>query len=141
MLTIQRPPRGNAWLQQSKSYSDFSFYIWYSFRNFSDLKTNNKYSSKKQDNVDLPFHKFYLLKRKSSQKKLRKWLINIVGLCSLTLQLVQKIKIHILSCSLNLKSLLTKNKIDTSTKQWWSSAPKFYKQLLIKVIFPNLKKK
>jgi len=95
----------------------------------------------KLDSVDYQFHRYYHLKRKSYKRKLRRWLINIVGSYSPTDQLDEMKVMSIVSCSSNPLLCLTKRLTDTSTRQWWSSQLRYSKQLSIKQISQNLKKK
>lgn len=71
--------------------------------NFLDQKTNNKFQSRKPNSEVFPFLKYYHQKKRNYMKKLKKWLKNILGSCSLIVQLATILKKLILLCNLNLK--------------------------------------
>ena len=110
--------------------------------NFSDWKINNKYLNLKPNKEVFQFHKSFHPKRKSCKRKQRRWLISIVGLFLLTVPLgAREIVMYTVSCSSSQPSCQTKRLIGISMKQWWSFQLKSSRQLLIRLIFQNLKKR
>lgn len=86
--------------------------------NYSVQRTSNKYWNKRQDNEVYLFHKFYHQRKRNYMKKPKRWLINTVGLFSLTLRLVLRMMVMFtVSCSLNLPSYQIKRQTGTFTRQ------------------------
>lgn len=114
---------------------------WTTIVSFSVLKTSNKFSSKKPNNVVFLFHKSYHRRKRSFLRRPRKWLTSTVGSSLLTPASAPRIRIPIHLCSSSLKFCRTKKLIDTFTRRWWSFQQKYFRLLLTNPIFQNLKKK
>ena len=84
---------------------------------FSDQKTSNKIQNRKPNSEVFQFLKYYHQKKRNYMKKRKKWLKNILGLCSPIVQQAMILKKLILSCNLN---------------------QKFYRIILKIVVFMNL---
>lgn len=77
---------------------------WTTTENCLDLKTNNKFWSKRQDREDSQSLRCCHLRRKNYLKKPKKWLTSIHGSCSPIPPLgEQRLETSIVSCSSNLE--------------------------------------
>ena len=104
-------------------------------------RINSKCWSRRLNKEAYQSHKSSLPKRRNYPKKPRKWPINTVGLSSLTPASAQRTKTPIHSCNLSPKFFQIKKQIDIFMRQWWSSLLKYFRQLLIRVIFLSWRKK
>jgi len=110
--------------------------------NCLDLKTSSKSLSRRLSKEVCPFHKCSHRRKRSSMRKPRRWLTNTAGSYSpISRSVIRTMATLTVSCSTNQKSYKIKKQTDTSTRQWWSSVPRYYRLLLISRISQNLRRR
>jgi hypothetical protein len=86
--------------------------------NFLDSRINSKCSSRRPSREGCLFLRCFLLRRKSSMRKPRRWLISTAGLFSrISQSAIKMMDTVIVSCNTNLKFFKTKKQIAISTRQ------------------------
>lgn len=106
------------------------------------LRTNSRFLKLKPNNEACQSLKSFHLKRRSWVRRPKKWLTNMRGSFSITVQ-SQMIKLSsaILSCSSSLKFCQTRSRTSTFMRPWWSFQAKCFKMPLKRLIFQNWRKK
>jgi len=109
---------------------------------YSVSKTSSRCLNRKHVREAFQFLRFCHLRRRSCQKKQRKWLTSTVGLSLLILlSAAMVLEARIVSCSLSREFWAIRRQTVTSTKPWWSSLQKFSKLPLTSKTSPNWKKR
>lgn len=110
--------------------------------NCLDLKTSSKFLNRRLSKEVCLFHKSSHRRKRSSMRRPRRWLTNIAGSYLPTSRLAIRMMATLtVSCSTNQKSCKIKKQTDISTRQWWSSVPRYSRQHSTSRIFQNLRKK
>ena len=89
-------------LEAMLDYNRVSFTINFShnFRNFSVLKINNKFLSKKPNKEAYQFLRYFHLKKRNFPRRQKRWQGSIVGLClPIRASVLRMMGTHIVLCS------------------------------------------